>query len=226
MKCTCMRQLWTFICMHEFFPHLSIVSVDGKQYLGDVVFSALVRFSLYTSTHHRAKQSITKEYYMSSIGYMMLCGARDRSSGQQVIGASITAIVQHIPHTWFRLFLAKTRLLWFTRRLTLLIWLSVTSGCSHQKFGYFSNNENLTRALKTTSLKCCLPSTAAINWWEKIHACEWRFKVASCKHASLRSTKILQKRHKVGYFSNGFCIRGPKYGNIQQLRYISLLKLI
>jgi hypothetical protein len=32
--------------MHEFFSCLSIVSVDGKQHLREVVFSALVRFSL------------------------------------------------------------------------------------------------------------------------------------------------------------------------------------
>jgi hypothetical protein len=31
------------------------------------------------------------------------------------------------------------------------------------KFGYFSNNENPTRALNPNSLKCCLPSTDAID---------------------------------------------------------------
>jgi hypothetical protein len=47
-----------FIHMRELFPRLSIASVDGKQYLGEVVFSALVGFSLYTTnTHHRVKQS-------------------------------------------------------------------------------------------------------------------------------------------------------------------------
>ena len=30
-----------------------------------------------------------------------------------------------------------------------------------------------------TPFKCCLPSTDAIDRWEKIHICEWRFKVAS-----------------------------------------------
>ena len=41
-----------------FFPHLSITSVDGKQHLSEVVFSALVGFSLYTTcTHHRVKKS-------------------------------------------------------------------------------------------------------------------------------------------------------------------------
>ena len=32
-------------------------------------------------------------------------------------------------------------------------------------------NENPTRALNTTSLKCCLPSSDAIDRWEKIHTC-------------------------------------------------------
>ena len=37
--------------MHAwFFPSLSIASIDGKQYLNEVVFSALVGFSLYPYT--------------------------------------------------------------------------------------------------------------------------------------------------------------------------------
>ena len=60
---------------------------------------------------------------------------------------------------------------------------------------------NLTKALNTTSLKCCLPSTDTIDRQGKIHACIWRFKVASCKHASLKSTRFSQK-NKVGYFPN------------------------
>ena len=34
------------ICMREIFSHLSIVSVDDKQRLSELVFSALVGFSL------------------------------------------------------------------------------------------------------------------------------------------------------------------------------------
>ena len=45
----------------------------------------------------------------------------------------------------------------------------------------------------------------AINWrsWqaEKNCKCVWRFKVASCKHASLKPTRFSQKKHRVGYFS-------------------------
>ena len=47
-------------------------------------------------------------------------------------------------------------------------------------FHHFLYNDNLTRAINTTSLKCCLPSTDTIDRWEKIHTCVWRFKVASC----------------------------------------------
>ena len=39
-----------------------------------------------------------------------------------------------------------------------------------KKSDTFLNNENLTRALNTISLKYCLPSTDAIDRWEKIHA--------------------------------------------------------
>ena len=51
-----------------------------------------------------------------------------------------------------------------------------------------------------------------INWryWQErnIHACVWRFKVALCKPASLKSTRVLQTRNKVGYFSNGIVYTG------------------
>ena len=51
-------------------------------------------------------------------------------------------------------------------------WLSPK--IKRPKFGYeyFSHNENPTRVLNTTSPKCCLPSTDAIDRQEKIHACE------------------------------------------------------
>ena len=46
MKRACMRQPWTLICMRKLFSCLSIASVDGKQHLSEIVFSALVEFSL------------------------------------------------------------------------------------------------------------------------------------------------------------------------------------
>ena len=86
--------LHTHACI---FSRLSIASVDRKQHLSEVVFSTLVGFSLYsTSTDHRVKQSPKSTTGMSSIAYVMLCGARDRSC-QQVIGTSITTMLQHIP---------------------------------------------------------------------------------------------------------------------------------
>ena len=65
-----------------------------------------------------------------------------------------------------------------------------------QSFHHFPYNENPTRALNTTSLKCGLPAINAIDRRKKIYTCIWRFKDTSCKRASFR------KRNKVGYFSN------------------------
>ena len=44
---------------------------------------------------------------------------------------------------------------------------------------------------------------------EKVHACAWRFKVASCKRASLKSTRFLKK---VGYFSNRVVYNYQQWG--------------
>ena len=60
-------------------------------------------------------------------------------------------------------------------------------------FRHFPCNENPTRALNTTSLKCCLPSTDAIDWREKVHVYVWKFKVAYCYRAS-KSTRLSQKQ--------------------------------
>ncbi|XP_077496550.1 histone-lysine N-methyltransferase SETMAR-like [Amblyomma americanum] len=52
--------------------------------------------------HHEyapRSQSLKTTTGMSSVAYAMLCGARDRSCGQQEIGASITTILLHIPRT-------------------------------------------------------------------------------------------------------------------------------
>ena len=87
---------WTFSC-------LSIPSVAGKQRLSEVVFSALVGFSLYiTSMHYRINQSPKGTTGMSSVAYVMLPGATDRSCGQQAIGPFVTIMLQHIPRTFSR----------------------------------------------------------------------------------------------------------------------------
>ena len=56
MKCTCTRRSWTFIRIREFFSCLSIASVDGKQHLSEVVFSALVGFFIVTKMAERLEQ--------------------------------------------------------------------------------------------------------------------------------------------------------------------------
>jgi hypothetical protein len=53
------------------FSQMSIASVDGRQYLSEVVFSAHVGFSLYImSTHHSVKQSAKSTTGMSSVAYV------------------------------------------------------------------------------------------------------------------------------------------------------------
>ena len=59
----------------------------------------------------------------------------------------------------------------------------------------------MTRNPSFSSLKCCLQSNYAINKREIIHACVRRFKVTSCKLASLKSTRFSQKK-KDRFFSN------------------------
>jgi hypothetical protein len=68
----------TYPCAN--FSRVSIVSVDGKQRLSEV---CLVLSSYTTSTHYRVKQSPKSTTGMSSVAYVMLRGARDRSCGQQ-----------------------------------------------------------------------------------------------------------------------------------------------
>ena len=177
------------------FSHLSIASVDGKQHLSEVVFSALVRFSLYTSMHHRLKQSPESSTGMSSV-IMWCCVTQETGVGdQQAVGASITTVFQHILHTLFRLFWGSPGFLlsWYGS----LRLLAIPTRSSDT----FLRMKNLTSALNNISLKCYLPLTDAIDRREKIHAYIWRLKVALCKHSSLKSTKFLQKK-KVRYFSN------------------------
>ena len=159
----CMHEVTLNLYMHAWiFSCLSIASVLAKQHLSEVVFSALVGFSMYTtSTHHRVKQLPKSTTGMSSVAYVMLCGARDRSCGQQAIGASIMTMLQHIPCTSFRLFWWKSRLLWFARLLTLVIRFPAASWYSPNSRGHWKGNPTI--ALNTTSLKCCLPSTDAIH---------------------------------------------------------------
>ena len=139
---------------------------------------------------------------MSSIAYVMLCGARDRSCGQQAVGTSITTMLQHIPHTWFRLFWRKTRLLWYSRFFWYgslqLLDVPQTQG---RRLRYFSNNENLMRALNTTSFKCCLPSTEPMTGGKKF---TYAYDGSRSPHASNRhwNPPGFRKKYKFRYFSN------------------------
>ena len=74
----------SYACVNFFC--LSIASVDGKQNLSEVVFSALVVFSLYTtSTYRRVKKSPEYNTRISSVTYVILWGASDWRFGQQAI---------------------------------------------------------------------------------------------------------------------------------------------
>ena len=92
---------------------------------------------------------------------------------------------------------------WLHEHHNLWWWvLDVGTTQKNKSFRHFPYNENPTRALNTSSLKCNFPPPDTINRQEEIHTCIGGFKVASCKHASLKSTKFVQKKNKVRYFSN------------------------
>ena len=57
--------------------------------------------------------------------------------------------------------------------------LGVREDPETKSFRHFPYNENPTRAQNTSSLKCCLPSTDTVLRREKVHACVWRFQIAS-----------------------------------------------
>ena len=159
MKRAFIRRPWTFIRMHEFFSRLSIASVD----LSEVVFSALVGFSL--------------------------------STGIWFPGRTLTP---RTLHRWLWCSWSRGHCLWSpTSPVRLQHEVALTQ---LQSFRHFPYNGNPTRALKTTSLKCWLPSTDAIDRREKIHVCVWSFKVSSSKRASLKSIRFSQKK-KPGIYS-------------------------
>jgi hypothetical protein len=63
-----------------------------------------------------------------------------------------------------------------------------------ESFHRFSYNENLMRALNTTSLKCCLPSTDAIVRWEKIDAMPMKVQGCLMQACFIEIHQVLQKK--------------------------------
>ena len=75
---------------HPWMFPLSIAPVDDKQHLSEVLFSALVGFSLYTKV-----QTMTKQYYRNVLRWLRDAVRHKRQScGQQAIGASIKTMLQ------------------------------------------------------------------------------------------------------------------------------------
>ena len=68
-----------------------------------------------------------------------------------------------------------------------------------------SSQWNPMRTVNTTSLKCCLPSTDSIDRWGINHACIWRFRIAACKRASLKSTRFSQKKSLGTFITDLVC---------------------
>ena len=158
--------------MREFFPHLSTVSVDGKQHLSEVVFSALVGFSLYTtSTHHRVNQSPKSATGMSS-SPTWYCAAQ--KTGVVVNRQLVPPSRQHTStfHALDSDFLVKNQ---------TLGWLGFQR--SWYAFFYFSSNENPTRARNATSLNWCFSSTEGIHRRKKF---TYVYKCPRSPHASAR----------------------------------------
>ena len=109
-----------------------------------------------------------------------------------------------IPRAWFWLFLAKnqTPVVRQAPYFPCDFWLfpkhkrQLKGKKISDKKEYY---ENLTRALDTTSLKCCLPSTDVIDRWGKFtHA----YGDARSSHASALHWHSPGFFKKVGYFSN------------------------
>ena len=137
MKC-CVHEATLNLHMHLWiFSHMLIASVDGKQHLSEVVFSALVGFSLMTGIWFLGRIRTPRTHH-----HWLWCS---RSRGNCLWSPACPVRLQH----------------------------EVAFALLHS-FCHFRCNENLTRVLNTTSLKCCLPSRDTIDRRDKIHACVWR----------------------------------------------------
>ena len=120
-----MRRPWTFIRMREFFPRLSIASVDGKQYLSEVQFNTLSDFHCTTRVRTTWSNNHCSSTFLALYSDFFLVKNQ----------ALVVCQAPKSPDLAFCDF-------WLFPKL------------KRPKVGYFTNNENPMRALNSTSFKC------------------------------------------------------------------------
>jgi hypothetical protein len=69
-------------------------------------------------------------FVITILSVVMLCGANDRTCGQQKLGSSITTMHPLTLLIWSKVFLTKHNIPWFVRLPTLQTWPLVIFGCS------------------------------------------------------------------------------------------------
>ena len=196
MEWACLRRSWTFIRIHEFFAVFQY-SVYGKQHLSVVVFNSLVGF-LCTPRVCATGQLPKSTTGMFSLP-MRCCTAQETGV---VVNRQLALPSRQCSSTFLALhsdfILAKNqtlRVIEFPALQECLFYFF------RPKVAHFSSNENPMRTLTLChSNAACNQLTLLTS--EKIQACAWRFKVVSCKRASLKFTRFSQKKKKVEYFSN------------------------
>ena len=180
---------------------MDIASVDGKQHLLEVVFTALIGFSLLEKyptsgllssgnrrSHIRRVRSMTNQRCLvfsqkksESSARNVLEHCRDGGANCLLTTTMVSCGAQHHVGDGGHPY----RTLWW-----LFDPVVRTRGTQWK-------SDNSTKHYLTQNL-------LSIYWYywevEKNYACVSSFKVTSCKRASLRSTRLSQK--KVGYFSN------------------------
>ena len=139
---------------------LSIASVDGKLHLSEVFRWEPFNGLLSLGNSQKSQGAISRE------------PGEPQESGfspkilNQVRGMCWSILVMEAPIAcWTQLrSLAPHSIMYATEDIPIVLF------SQKNKVGYISNTENPTRALNTPLLKCCLPSTNAIDKQEKIHA--------------------------------------------------------
>ena len=175
-------------CLHEatlnlhtdawIFSCLSVPSVDGKQHLIAVVFRLLSDFHCTPWVHTTGSNTITEKDYRD-----VFCCLRDAVwCKRQELWSTGNWRLHHSHAPALSSHLIQ---IFFVKNQTPVVCQAPYSP---------DMTENPMRSLNTTSLKCCSPSTDAIDRWENIYKCLSRFKVGSCKCASLKSIGFANKK--------------------------------